>query len=151
MQVEDTILKKDGQKADDAPVPTQIWENYFRDTLPMVWPNSRDCSLPGDRVYPLHPLWRSRLDSYRVLGICFWRQRVYRSFWGWVKQKLPRRVLEVIRHPHTYIRWKDGRYHWTKNGRTRYQEAHETLTGHPTCKKDWEPAWECVMKATDSD
>ena len=75
-QVEDIILKKDGQKADDAPVPTQIWENHFRDTLPLTWSNAGDSLMPSNRVYPLHPMWRSRLDNYRVLGICFWRRRV---------------------------------------------------------------------------
>lgn len=135
------VQKQDGQKADDAEVPTFIWENQFRDSIPAHWDGAHPT------VFPLHPDWRSRLDSYRTLGICYWRRNVCKSYWKWVKQKLPSRLLQRAL-PHSYVRWTGASYQWTKNGRTRYGADLSEMLEHPRTKKDWDPARECISKAS---
>ena len=107
LEVEDVILKKDGQKSDDAPVPTHIWENHFRDTLPREWSNPGD-STKKHRVYPLHALWRERLELYREWGIRWWRRNVHRTFWQWVKAKVPAALMQQVSRAHTYVRFVGG-------------------------------------------
>lgn len=132
------IEKQDGQKSDDAEVPTYLWENYFRDALPLEW----EGSLPT--VYPLHPDWRLRLEAYRTLGVCVWRRNVHRSFWRWFKQRLPE---NIVSSNIPYVRWRGGRYQWTKSGRDRYQTNLARMLEHPGARGNWLPARECVEKA----
>lgn len=76
------IIKQDGQKADNAEVPVHIWEVFFRDSMP-------------DNFPPLHPDWRTRLESYRSLGLIFWRKCRLRSFWRWVEKKIPAHIWKL--------------------------------------------------------
>ena len=150
VQVEGVILKKDGQKSDDAPIPTQIWENHFRDTLPPEWPNPIDPSNPG-RVYPLHPMWREWLESYREWGIRLWRRNVHRTFWTWLKAKFFPKLCAQLSRTITYVTLVGRSYQWTRKGQGRYQQDMLDLLNHPKTRKDWDPARECVFKANSCD
>ena len=138
-KLEATILKGDEQKADDAEVPVQIWEQFFLDTMPKGFP-------------PLHPDWRKRLNSYRELGIIFWRQCLRKSFWWDVARRVP---VKLWRHQplvRETVYWDhaERRYRWTKLGRTRYRKWLKALIWHPNVAKDWEPARECFTKAANA-
>ena len=139
VQVEGVILKKDGQKSDDAPIPTQIWENHFRDTLPPEWPNPTDPSNPG-RVYPLHPMWREWLESYQEWGIRFWRCNMHRTFWTWLKAKFFPKLCAQLSRTITYVTLVGRSYQWTRKGQGRYQQDMLDLLNHPKTRKDWDPA-----------
>eukprot|EP00956_Cyclotella_meneghiniana_P025058 scaffold51449_cov35-Cyclotella_meneghiniana.AAC.5 len=99
---EGDVLKQDGQKADDAKVPTHIWEDFFRDTRP-------------DNFPPLPPNWRMHLEPFRKLGLIYWRKFRLRSFWWWIAEKIPAKVWRLMPGISETVYW-DGtreRYCWS--------------------------------------
>ena len=135
-KLEATILKGDEQKADDAEVPVQIWDQFFLDTMPEDFP-------------PLHPRWRERLNSYRRLGLIFWLQCLRKSFWWDVAKRVPVKLwrLQPLVRETVYWDHAEERYRWTRLGRGRYRKWLKALIWHPNVLKDWEPARECFTKA----
>jgi hypothetical protein len=73
------ICKQDEQKADNAEVPTHLWDLVFQHTLPKDFP-------------PLHPKWRERLDTYRELGVRYWKRCLMRTFWWHVGEQVPNKI-----------------------------------------------------------
>ena len=151
-EVDATVRKQDGQKADDAKVPTYIWENHFRDTIPAQWDSQYMSSFPNwngvcPQIYPLHSAWRSRLESYRALGLFWWKRNVRRSYWRWIKQKLPPSLVKRTT-TNNYVRWTGKAYQWTKNGKDSYTRDLQEMFEHPRAVKNWEPARECIIKAS---
>jgi hypothetical protein len=135
-ELEQVILKQEGQKADNAAVPTHIWENHFRDTLPEDFP-------------PLHQDWRARLENYRTVGVRYWRICRLRSFWWYVGETLPAKVWRAM--PHRVVEWDPLRktYSWSNKGagKLKYTRFMQILRSHPKTADDWEPARECLRKA----
>ena len=135
--LESKIIKQEGQKADDAEVPVRMWEDMFLETMPENFP-------------PLHPLWRERLESYRTLGLSYWRQCLLRSFWWDVGWRLPAKIWKLQPSVKKTVRWlleSEKRYVWIQQGKQRYQTWAKAMKAHPAAAKDWEPAIECMEKA----
>ena len=150
--LDEHILKQDGQKSDDAPVPRHVWENHFKDTLPEAYfptmPQYPGVVFP---VRPLHPCWRERLESYRQIGIRYWRRQVLLSFWVYLKSRLRPHMKLAVEGSSTYVWWTGMKYVWAKRGRARYTNHMRVLLDSPVTRKDWGPARECVFKAMEAD
>ena len=67
------LVKADHQKADDAAVPTELWDRFLRFTLKE--------KLRWD--FPTGPLASRALDLLRQRCLRWWRRRVFKDFWGW--------------------------------------------------------------------
>jgi hypothetical protein len=132
-----STLEKEGQKGDDAAVPVHIWENHFRETLPLP-----------PHFPPLCDDWREKLGAYRSLGLRWWRRQVTQSFWRYVRDRVPN--ILAGRRP-GYVRFQPGRYIWLTHGCSGYQKEWRALHSHPLVTQDWTPlenVWRRPRKAT---
>ena len=75
------MVKVDGQKADDAEVPIELWDKMFA----LTWATN----LPG---IELPRGWRQALGSLRKGFSVWWKRKVLRSWIGHIKRvdRLPR-------------------------------------------------------------
>jgi hypothetical protein len=131
------ILKQDDQKADNAEIPTHLWDLVFQETLPKDFPL-------------LHPKWRERLDNYREMGLWYWRLCLVHSFWWHLEQQLANNLWKQQPHPRTAVHWAPGerKYEWRKGkGRERCKKWMAQLRMHPMAEGDWIPAKDCFQKA----
>eukprot|EP00956_Cyclotella_meneghiniana_P029337 scaffold70717_cov42-Cyclotella_meneghiniana.AAC.5 len=135
---EGDVLKQDGQKADDAKVPTHIWEDFFCDTRPHNLP-------------PLPHNWRTHLEPFRKLGLIYWRRFRLRSFWWWVAEKIHAKVWRLMPGISETVYWDDTRerYCWSTvtRGKQKYQQWMKSMLAVKRTAKIWEPARECIHKA----
>ena len=81
-----SYVKQEGQKADDAKVPTHLWSFFFRESFLLHFGTDSGTSLDWKRdhpnVYRRHDWrrrtvvpkgWEKALDRFRRLGIRWWR------------------------------------------------------------------------------
>ena len=140
---DDVVLKQDGQKHDDAPVPLRIWDGMFLETIPPGMPT----------LFPtnLHPNWRAALNRWRGALIGKWQKYMLRSFFVDVRSRAPAPIRASLPRPETLVQlsWTaDGRptYTWSPGGRQSFQRAIRQLLNHPSTSDDWSPARECLLK-----
>lgn len=153
-EVDEAIVKADGQKSDDAEIPVHLWDGFVKRALLEL-----KITLPF--------LWRRGLWLFRLGFIRFWRRAVLFSFWSYVKDNT-RGIRQQYPTPGEQSRWVfptpgksrlrptgldgtvmvkydfDWYYAWTSEGRARYKAFHSLLREHPPLKNDWEPARDCL-------
>lgn len=69
--------KQDHQKADDAAVPEELWENLLAETFEYMLKR------------PLPDKWESSLDGFRQFGIRWWRRRLISTYHSWMRKHHP--------------------------------------------------------------
>ena len=69
-------LKQDSQKADDAEVPTYMWDHFFADSFLRKFRSH----MPEG--------WRTALDGFRRLAVRRWRRNLLQSFHRWRSKNL---------------------------------------------------------------
>jgi hypothetical protein len=136
-ELEDTILKQDGQKRDDAPVHTHLWDMYLRNTA------------VASSYFPTH--WRRGVECFRVFALWRWKQNVRRSFIEYRNARLPAALLANKPAPKQLVeaRLINGKltYHWKKGGRWQYKQFVAPIATHSNIQKDLEAGRECVDKS----
>ncbi|KAL7537841.1 hypothetical protein ACHAXR_008130, partial [Thalassiosira sp. AJA248-18] len=116
------VLKQDGQKADDAAVPTHIWSFFFRESFMarfgqaqgrvVTWkPGNVDPFKRHDwQRHTTMPVgWESAMDGFRRLGVRWWRRRLMTAFWIWRRDNITLVKADTqVRHtgmrPHDMVR-----------------------------------------------
>ena len=93
------LIKADHQKADDAAVPTELWDRFLRFALKE--------NLKWD--FPTGPPASQALDMFRRRCLRWWRRRVFTDFWRWRQANYPLRTDAGGQPWVTY--WPDG-YLW---------------------------------------
>eukprot|EP00986_Skeletonema_menzelii_P007431 scaffold2926_cov176-Skeletonema_menzelii.AAC.1 len=130
-------IKQDGQKADDAEVPTHLWDG--------MWMRSRNeqgfGSMESWMGKPLdtnegedQPRWRQALEVMRDKWLLQrWRRNVTKSFCDWFADSV---MMGRRSHERPVVRWSERRkvgdraepgYVWTYHGRGDYKRWWESL------------------------
>lgn len=146
------VVKQEGQKADDAPVPTHLWDLMFlrsavgqsngegsmgvnkllsswRDANKLVSVpaalDQRDCNFSDAQLNADEtlPRWRRAFVMIRAAGLRYWRKRVTRSFFAYIHEALPTALWKrPLGGPHEWIVARGGRV-WTRDQRNRRLEV----------------------------
>lgn len=136
-ELEETILKQDGQKRDDAPVHTHLWDMYLRNTA------------LGSSYFPAN--WRRGVECFRTLALWRWKRNVRLSFTKYMNARLPSALLANKPEPNQIVQAQlvDGKitYKWRKGGHWRYKQYVKPITVHPNIQKDLEAGRECIDKS----
>lgn len=79
LKITQAVVKQDGQKADDAGVPTQLWAKFLY------------CSFLSKftRWTEMPSRWEQSLEGFRRFGIRFWRRRLVRLYAIWRRALIP--------------------------------------------------------------
>ena len=111
------VVKQEGQKADNAGVPTRLWSQFFAKTFL--------AKFPLRKVMPAG--WQLAQEGFRQFGIRMWRRQLMRDFSAWRTRYFPVNVAASGRKRKTgklvtarYV--KDGgglklEYVWADEGR----------------------------------
>ena len=150
-------IKQDGQKADDAEVPTHLWDG--------MWMRSRKeqgfGSMESWMGKPLdinkgedHPRWRQALEVMRDKWLLQrWRRNVTKSFCDWFADSV---MMGRRSHERPVVRWSEGRkvgdrvepgYVWSFYGRGDYKRWWESLRQKRHCDI-MESGREAIERAT---
>ncbi|KAL7468881.1 hypothetical protein ACHAXS_009127 [Conticribra weissflogii] len=153
--VEDKVVKKDGQKADDAEVPVHLWDSMWVHTIPTDFVKQ---PTPGSE-------WRNLLRLLRGGAIRWWRRKIQRSLWadvnsrasknfstdpgsGWVCSNTVSPGLPYgnppRRHPYDWV------FGWTSTGKNRYRKWWRCLRKHPALGLDLTVGSDCVRRCAES-
>ena len=141
-----TVGRQEGQKADNAEVPTHIWDFFFKESF-------------ADQFGRPPPAgWETALDGFRRLAIRFWRRRLLSSYREWRTKHYPLRqegAGHLVRLDKT-----SGHYVWTskskKRGRgkslvdvgsQRYRAERRTQAEKPAYQQSMSMAADALTKA----
>ena len=140
----DEVVKQDGQKRDDAPVPLRLWDGMFIESMPEAMPS-------------ITPDWRKALNFWRNAAVSYWKRYLLRTLWKDWKSRIgrdSRMKLSPASQLITCTVAADGKavYHWARkgsksSGREAYRREMGLLLGHHRLEDDWDPARECMEKA----
>lgn len=156
-EVDEAVIKADGQKADDAEIPIHLWDGFVKRAF-----------LDDHLVLP--PRWRRGLRLFCFGFIRWWRRAVMVSFWAHVRSRVGG-IRSPYPSPAQQRGWVmatpgkgrrrptgldgnrmiqydfDWYYTWSPGGRSQYLIYHSHLKTHPPLKNDWEPARDCIRRA----
>ena len=89
-------VRQEGQKADDAKVPTRIWSFFFKESFLGYFGIEKgvevDWRKEHSNVYRRHNWkrqnslprgWEGAMNGFRRLGICWWRRRLLHTYVAW--------------------------------------------------------------------
>ena len=127
------VVKGEGQKADGASVPTQLWDQAFlrgygqegnqhllRHQLALGIPSGTP---EGFLAGPKPPDgWAAALEAFRMMGLSWWRRHVLRGFYAWRKANIGGvSSFGLVSHSTGMRHGKGVRtFVWTAQGRAAY-------------------------------
>lgn len=146
-------VKQEGQKADDAAIPRQMWDEQ----LIRSWDQSllRQCPSKLDG----QP-WRLALEAHRRFWITRVRRLHFTSFWSWIRDQDPSLVRTLDDQKPSVVqpvwsKFKNGtfgwRYRWSSGmkGKNIYLNWHKDL--RKKHEKSVEGARDCIKRSTKAD
>ena len=131
-------VKQEGQKADNAKVPTHLWSFFLCESFLLYFDTYRGTKIEWKRdhpnIYRRHS-WRKRvgvpkgweraLDGFRRLGIRWWRRRLLRTYVKWKRSPITtaasREILVNASPEGTYV-WERTRHN--NIGQSKYRQQH---------------------------
>jgi hypothetical protein len=135
------VLKCYGQKADDAEIPTHLWNVMFK----LSWE-------PDPLVkWAIQPNWEEGLELFRNALLLVWRRRVLRSWIKFSTRFVPAPFMAKLGTHVNWVKCLDKlTYTWSSTGLTQYQRWHKFRVHRETnLKKAIHPARDCMLRATE--
>ena len=137
--------KQDHQKADDAAVPEELWENSLAETFELKFKR------------PLPDKWKSSLGGFREFGLRWWRRRLVSTYYRWRREHHPVEHSRLAHDKMVYLECEgeeDYKYVWTKQkrsglggGQARYKGAHSRLRSTEVGRATVEVALDALVRA----
>jgi len=115
-------------KSDDAAVPEMVWSERIK-----IGPHQRE--LNWDE--------RSALQGFRRMGLLWWKRKLTRSFWVWLKQQ--HTCLGKGKFGNVLWNHHKSSFKWTSGGLGRHQKWMRLL--FKSSKVNVEAARECIRRA----
>lgn len=158
-------VKQEGQKADDADVPTHLWDGMWLESRrEQGWASMEEWKGEPWKVDENEklPRWRLAIETMRSRWLLLrWRRNVTSSFFGWFKNSVAIRGHLAIQ-PSKWVRWEENRrcrggkgspgYVWaSRSSREEYMKAwtrERRPKGHKSILESGREAIERATSAT---
>ena len=147
-------VKEEGQKADEAAVPTLLWDK--------MWMVSREDMgfepMEGWWGKPFEieehsglPRWRWSLEVMRSSWLLFrWRRNVTRSLCKYLKTKGGGGTRDDRSGSKGVVCWKEGKYLWHANGKQKYKKGWDERRGNKKNVELVESGKEALLRALEA-